>query len=293
MIINMSGGAGGSGATLTVNSSGSGTVTVSNATLGKSYSKPVVAGGAVQFKGLATGTWTVVLSNGSQTTTQTVSITADYNLSVAYFEAYITVTYPAGSVCTATNGNTTLRAPNTSGTWSIIVPTTGTWTISSTDGVTTASETVTITRDGQTATVTLTYSLILYSPGNEHTAVTGGWTVYQNANISKTSTYLQITPTKQWDGNQAIVGCANMIDLTNIDVLYAEAKNNCGGHEYLGFTVSDSNLEIKASVWWNANQQATKSLNVSNLRGSYYVGFMVPWGSTYKGDGRIYNVWGD
>lgn len=293
MIINMSGGAGGSGATLTVNSSGSGTVTVSNATIGKSYSKPVVAGGAVQFKGLATGTWTVVLSDGSQTTTQTVSITADYNLSVAYFAATINVTYPAGSVCTATNGNTTLRAPNTSGSWSIVVPTTGTWTISSTDGVTTATEAVTISRDGQTASVTLTYSLILYSPGDEHTAVTGGWRVYQNATISRKSEYLQITPTRQYDGNQAVVGCTNMIDLTDINVLYAEAKNNCSEAEYLGFVVYDSQLEQKAVTWWAANQNTTKSLNVANLTGTYYVGFEVYWGGTVKGSGLIYNVWGD
>lgn len=67
MIYVMSGG--GSGASLTVTSTGAGTVTVSNATLGKSYSKPVTAGGTVTFKGLKSGTWTVKLSDGTQTTT--------------------------------------------------------------------------------------------------------------------------------------------------------------------------------------------------------------------------------
>lgn len=50
MIINMNGGGGGkTGATLVVNSSGSGVVTVSNAELGKSYSKAVTMGGSVAF----------------------------------------------------------------------------------------------------------------------------------------------------------------------------------------------------------------------------------------------------
>ena len=57
------GGGGGSGGTLVVTSSGAGTVTVSNSALNKSYSKSVIAGGSVTFKGLKTGEWTVTLSN--------------------------------------------------------------------------------------------------------------------------------------------------------------------------------------------------------------------------------------
>ena len=203
--------------------------------------------------------------------------------------AAIQVQYTPGVVVSVSNGTKTFRPKNnTGGQWVCSIPSAGTWTVTAGS----KTKTVSITKEGQVEIVNFT-SLILYSPGDEHTAVTGGWKVYQNATVNRGTSYLRITPTQQWDGNQAVVGCTNMINLTDINVLYAEGHNNCGGHEYLGFTVLDSNQEIKASVWWNANQNTTKSLNVSNLRGTYYVCFMVAWGGTYKGDGRIYNVWGE
>ena len=71
--------------------------------------------------------------------------------------AVIGVTYPEGSTCTATDGTTTLSAPDTSGTWACIVPNAGTWTVECTDGTDTATETVTISAEGQVETVTLDY----------------------------------------------------------------------------------------------------------------------------------------
>lgn len=286
-------GSSGSGGTLTIDTLADVTVTATKDD--KIKTTTANSQGIAVLKGLTNGTWQVSIDDATHepTTPVAVEIVLDYNVTITFFSATINITYPVGSVCTATDGNMVLRAPDTSGSWSVVVPATGEWVISCTDGVTTATETVIITSNGQAMSITLTYLLVLYSPGDEHTAVTGGWIVYQNAKISKTSTHLQITPTQQWDGNQAIVGCKNMIDLTNITTLYAEGLNNCGGDEYLGFTVSDSNLEIKRSTWWSPNTTTTKRLDVSSLSGSYYVGFMVAWGSTYKGDGRIYNVWGE
>lgn len=76
--------------------------------------------------------------------------------------AYIGVTYPAGSVCTATNGSTTLNAQGTSGAYVFHVPqpssTPETWTVSCTDGTKNRSATVSITYQYQVETVALTYS---------------------------------------------------------------------------------------------------------------------------------------
>ena len=71
--------------------------------------------------------------------------------------AVIGVTYPEGSTCTATDGTTTLSAPDTSGTWACVVPNAGTWTLECTDGTDTATETVTITAEGQVETVEVDY----------------------------------------------------------------------------------------------------------------------------------------
>lgn len=80
--------------------------------------------------------------------------------------AFIIVTYPAGSTCTASNGTKTLTAPDTSGNWVCKVPNAGTWTVSCTDGTDTASTAVTITTEGQREEVALSYTLYLIQSGN-------------------------------------------------------------------------------------------------------------------------------
>lgn len=71
--------------------------------------------------------------------------------------AFIVTTYPAGSVCTASNGSTTLTAGDTSGSWVFKLPAAGTWTVTSTDGTDTATATVVISTEGQSESVELSY----------------------------------------------------------------------------------------------------------------------------------------
>lgn len=191
----MGGGGNGSGGTLTVTGVAGSTVTVSNAD--KSYTRTLDSTGKAMFNGLASGTWTVTMTNGSQTATRTVEITADYSVSIAYFASTINVTYPAGSMCTATDGVTTLTAPNTTGTWECIVPNAGTWTVSSVKDSMSASQTVEITTEEQVVTVKLLYSLYLFDYG-PCTDVTGGWK-------NKMSTQIDtITATTNADGSVTI-----------------------------------------------------------------------------------------
>ena len=76
--------------------------------------------------------------------------------------AYVYVTYPSGSVCTATNGSVTLTAPNTSGGVMFAIPEPSslpeTWTFACTDGSRNKSGTVTITAQYQFEQLTLSYS---------------------------------------------------------------------------------------------------------------------------------------
>lgn len=76
--------------------------------------------------------------------------------------AYIGVTYPEGSTCTATNGTTTLNAQGTSGLYVFGIPqpitTPETWTVSCTDGTHEASETVSLGSQYQMASVRLSYT---------------------------------------------------------------------------------------------------------------------------------------
>ena len=76
--------------------------------------------------------------------------------------AYIGVTYPEGSTCTATNGTITLSADGTSGKYVFGVPeplsTPETWTVSCTNGVKTKSAEVELSEQYSFAIVTLRYS---------------------------------------------------------------------------------------------------------------------------------------
>lgn len=157
------GSGGGTGGTLVVTAPAGVTVEVSKD--GRTKRKTSSAEGLATFKGLATGVWTVTITDGQQTSTKTVNITADYSIAIAFFAATISIKYPAGSTCTCSDGKTTLTAPDTSGTWACIVPNTGTWTVSCTNGSTTASATVSITADGQSKTATLAYELVIFQSG--------------------------------------------------------------------------------------------------------------------------------
>ena len=86
--------------------------------------------------------------------------------------AVIGVTYPAGSTCTCTNGTKTLTAKGTSGTAIFNVPSTGTWTVTATNGDKTASKSVSVTAEGQTENVTLAYEYVLYEAGTEYVTFT-------------------------------------------------------------------------------------------------------------------------
>ena len=164
------GGGGGSGAALTVTAPAGVTVTVSKD--GKSKKKTANSSGIAVFKGLSTGEWTVTITDGEKTASKPVTIISDFNKTITFFSATIHVTYPAGSTCTATDGVTTLTAPDTSGTWDCVVPNAGAWTVTVVDKGWT--KTVNMTNSGQSVNVDLT-CFYLYDYGDQCTAVTGGW----------------------------------------------------------------------------------------------------------------------
>lgn len=75
------------GATLTVTTPAEGiTVTVTKGEL--SYTKTTGADGTAVFSGLETGTWTITISDGSQTDTDTVDLVADYTKALSFVKIY-------------------------------------------------------------------------------------------------------------------------------------------------------------------------------------------------------------
>lgn len=214
---------GSSGATLAVTAPAG--VTVTAAKGGKTKTKTADSGGKAVFRGLESGVWTVTITDGTQTASRQVTVTSDYAASLTFFSASIAVTYPAGSQCTCTNGNTTLTAPDTSGSVTFDVDRAGTWTVTVTDGTNTASQDVAITSKGQSEALTLEYRLYLYNRGDQCTVVTGGW---RGSNESTSSakgaftaeeTYLSVKNVNNATYGAAMVNAVDMTDYTTLHTI--------------------------------------------------------------------------
>lgn len=258
---------GGSGGTLTVTAPANVTVTVSKD--GKTKTKNSGTSGVVVFKGLASGTWTLTITDGSQTSSKPVVVTADYSTVIAFFAATINITYPAGSTCTCSDGTTTLSAPDTSGTWACIVPNAGTWTATSTSETETDSKAVTITTDGQSTSVELSYALFLFKPNAPSDIITGEWEMPGNGTVTAEAE-LTVKSVNNYNGYRSISArTKGQIDLTEYSTLQATCKASGG---------SDTKLEVYSGSSVVASTAigadlTTVTVDISALSGLHSIGF--------------------
>lgn len=312
MIGRVNTGGGGSGCILTITAPANVTVTVSKD--GKTKTKNSGTSGVVVFKGLASGTWTLTITDGSQTSSKPVVVTADYSTVIAFFAATINITYPAGSTCTCSDGTTTLSAPDTSGTWACIVPNAGTWTAAATDGVENTSETVSITTDGQIVAIELSYLLWLYKSGNTYNAVTGGWSVSKHPStggsfdgVLTLNADSMLLSTEVWGGSVEYANAFtnNSIDLTGVNTLKFKITG-IGNTAYSDKEGNTHHFRFSLAV---ANERPTKqvptfaadmkilatgeySADVSALTAGY-VGIWITTGGYIKTTLTISEIWGE
>lgn len=269
------GGGGGTGGTLTVTAPAGATVTVSKD--GKTLTRVAGEDRIVVFRGLQSGTWTLTITDGTQTSSKTVGIVADYATTITFFAATIHITYPAGSVCTVTDGTTTLTAPDTSGAWDCVVPNTGTWTVSL-DG--TSWEQADISENGQAVDINKWY---LYKFGDERADLTGGWVnsnVGSKARIVRGETSISIKMTSYdgaWADNQAAIKSANTIDISKFSKIGVSARNYVGKTStsaWVGLevkNVSGSNVASGSISGIKTVSDCEISADVSSITGAYYV----------------------
>ena len=303
---------GGTGGTLTVTAPANVTVTVSKD--GKTKTKNSGTSGVVVFKGLASGTWTLTITDGSQTSSKPVVVTADYSTVIAFFAATINITYPAGSTCTCSDGTTTLSAPDTSGTWACIVPNAGTWTAAATDGVENTSESVSITTDGQIVAIELSYLLWLYKSGNTYNAVTGGWSVAEHGSTGGSFDSVltlnddsMLLSTEVFGGSVAYANAFtnNSIDLTGVNTLkfkitgigntaYSDKEGNT--HKFRFSLVVANERPTKQNPTFAADMKILAtgeySVDVSAVT-TGYVGIWITTGGYIKTTLTISEIWGE
>lgn len=195
--------------------------------------------------------------------------------------AIIAVTYPAGSVCTCSNGTKTLKAKDTSGKALFNVPSAGTWTVSCTDGSSTVSKSVTITAAGQVESVKLSYDLILYDSGDEYTDITGGWSGFacysgtSKGTFTKNSSSIYIKSNGSKGAQSIAAAPANKIDITDISTLKVNVTSFNVQSEYRSYFLLSSSRDTSsvsnAAASIEIKGTGEIALDVSGLSGSYYV----------------------
>ena len=195
--------------------------------------------------------------------------------------AIIAVTYPAGSVCTCSDGTKTMKAKDTSGKTLFNVPSAGTWTVSCTDGSSTVSKSVTITATGQVESVKLSYDLVLYDSGEEYSDITGGWSGFacysgtSKGTFTKNSSSIYIKSNGSKGAQSIAAAPANKIDITDISTLKVNVTSFNVQSEYRSYFILSSSRNTSSVNNSVATKEITGTgeiaLDVSGLSGSYYV----------------------
>lgn len=223
--------------------------------------------GVWTFSGLGLGTWTITSTKGSDTATRKVTltrITIEY-VTITYFSATISITYPTGSTCTCTNGSINLIAPDTTGSWVCIVPSAGNWTVTSTNGDKSKSADVLITTDGQTESVTLQYITYLFKDGETYDSLTGGWQGVVDAGKKA----IRIDAPAEKTG---FAYPKSKIDLTNYNTISAVVTENVSASSAFSLYITEAiGHSAVASVILGAAPATRVDLDVSSVTGSYYV----------------------
>lgn len=242
---------------------------------------------------VSTGTWTVTATDGSRTTSNTVSITSEGQVEsvlLSFFSATINVTYPAGFVCTATDGVTALTAPDTSGTWECVVPNAGEWVFSLSSGY---KSTVSVTQDGQTETLSQWY---LYNNGAEYFNVVPFNPVSDASinyiDVTKNDDYINLLNSTGGVRGSGVYAIADLTGFTKLCIEITATGNylNNGGF-YTAPSASEmlwsQNVAYKEGFSASSNKK-TYTLDVSGFSGEYGCCFGA-WSNSY--DIKMYRMW--
>lgn len=289
-IFNMVGG-GGSGEALLVNAPAGATVTATDGS--RTLTKIADSTGLVIFNRLAFGTWTISITDGDNTDSKEIEIMPYYKAGLSFFKATIHITYPAGIVCTVTDGTTTLLAPDTTGTWDCIVPNAGTWTAKLKTGL---SETVTLTISGEEATINKWY---VFKNGDLRADLTGGWTIVKKQSPSAAFDDNKFRASTSTATNQpaALITTNNAFNLTGFKTLCASANmtkfyNDSISKLTLGVSTSkrtgaSAGSQMQTVVAKSGMQSMAYDISsLGDVMASLYLFFNV-----YCCSGELYTMW--
>mgnify|MGYP000806832164 CR=1 FL=1 len=211
--------------------------------------------------------------------------------------AVIDVSYPAGAVCTCSNGTRTLKARGTGGHFLFNIPTAGDWTVTAVLDGKSKSEAVTVS-EAAAYVISINFELWLYNLGDQCTDITGGWEMTGGGgSVDFGADTMTIKVNTQ---GRVTLCTANRVPLAGIKTLHFYLKCSASyptGYPYLGAGKVYS-PSIANSGDFCASLQLTESsafqdvaLDVLNCNDSYFIAL----GGIYSGSVTItvQKIWGE
>ena len=208
------------------------------------------------------GTYTVSAIKGGQTATQNVDVNTVqiYNVTVATFNATITVTYPTGATVTCSKeGETTQTA--SSSPYTFTVHSTGSWTIACAKGGITKTDTISITTNGQAETYNFTPTGSTVTPTDdvETLCICGGvWdaTITTIADLLADSSSLS-----------AVIASNNAADyLVRSTTFASDITADSTAMSYIGLNNYSANTLLSDATWTTAIANSTYIESVLNTK---------------------------
>ena len=196
----------------------------------------------------------------------------------------IYATYPAGFVCTCSNGVDTYTAKDTTGFWLFAGLAIGSWTITATDPSgenEPESLPVEITSEGQVANIELSLGTNLFYNGNQYTGLTGGWSdsgwsIDVNGGTSGTVSIGETidisTPAGTvWHGKA--LGTNSKIDLSNFTTLIVvvDELQITGSASFKISVTSNKVTESNSALAVMTMQEGVNELDVSAINTDAYI----------------------
>lgn len=138
-----------------------------------------------------------------------------------------------------------------------------------------------IYQNGAWVKFSLAWDGYYFKDGNQYEYITGGWTSdgykYYNSAMNPGTVDTTLSIKSNGSNTASMVGTANPVDLTNVDVIYINVDEKSG----VGLFKIMETKELKAedrSVDLSVGEQ---SVDVSDLTGSYYLAIASVYSATY------------
>ena len=205
--------------------------------------------------------------------------------------AAISVTYPAGSTCTCTDGTKTLKLKSTSGQGFFLIPYAATWTVTAVSGSKSASKAVSITAEGRVETVELSFPLYILKDG----ALADGYTLVnrsgQNTVAVLTNGIIQVNNPSGAGGLNVPWRLTPATSFEKYDTLHFRVKNiahsanypkkfGASSEEYSLGAYNKTYPGICTVLTGSTTDYTDVSVDITNCNDSYYIGM--------EGSGEFY-----